>query len=85
MLARRAPIHYIHQPMKPNNHWLPFAVLAVALVIWASVFAAGAYLELGADSPRHDFRKPLIILGTMAIVLSLWGFALWNRARKRSK
>ena len=37
--------------MKPNNHWLPFAVLAVALVIWASVFAAGAYLEIGVDTP----------------------------------
>ena len=59
--------------------WLPFAVLAAALVIWASLFALGAYLEWGADQPRRDLRKPLIILATMAAFLSLWGLALWLR------
>jgi hypothetical protein len=62
--------------------WLPLGLLAVALLIWAAFFALGAYLQIGADQPRHDLRKPLIIMGTMAIFLSLWGLALWNRARR---
>jgi hypothetical protein len=62
--------------------WLPLGVLAVALLLWAGMFATGAYLQLGADAPRHDFRKPLIIMGSMAVFLSLWGLALWARARR---
>ncbi len=62
--------------------WLPLGVLAVALLLWAGMFAAGAYLELGADAPHHDLRKPLIIMASMAVFLSLWGLALWLRARR---
>jgi membrane protein DedA with SNARE-associated domain len=69
----------------PRRPWLPFAVLAVALVIWAGLFALGAYLEWGADRPRHDVRKPLIILAAMAAFLGLWGLALWRHARKVRK
>jgi len=60
--------------------WLPLALLAGALVIWAGLFAAGAYLELGAGRPRHDLRKPLIILGCMAGFLIFWAIALWRRS-----
>jgi membrane protein DedA with SNARE-associated domain len=67
----------------PRNRWLPFAVLAAALVVWAALFALGAYLEWGADQPRHDLRKPLIILATMAAFLGVWGTALWLRAWKK--
>ena len=35
-----------------RKRWLPFAILAAALVVWAGVFALGAYLEPGADQPR---------------------------------
>jgi hypothetical protein len=62
--------------------WLPLAVLAAALLLWAGLFAAGAYLEMGVDRPRHDLRKPLIIMGAMATFLSLWGLALWSRSRR---
>jgi hypothetical protein len=62
--------------------WLPLGLLAAALLVWAGFFALGAYLQIGADQPRHDLRKPLIIMGSMAIFLSLWGMALWIRARK---
>ena len=62
--------------------WLPFGLLAVALLVWASFFALGAYLQIGADLPRHDLRKPLIIVGAMAAFLSLWGLALWMRSRR---
>ncbi len=63
--------------------WLPIALLAFALVLWAGLFATGAYLNLGADRPRHDLRKPLIILGCMAGFLTFWGAALWLRARRQ--
>jgi phosphatidylglycerophosphate synthase len=62
--------------------WLPLGLLAAALLIWAAFFALGAYLQIGADQPRHDWRKPLIIFGMMAIFLLLWGLALWVRDRR---
>ena len=46
------------------------------------LLALGAYLEWGADRPRHDLRKPLIILGCMAAFLAFWGVALWRRSRR---
>jgi membrane protein DedA with SNARE-associated domain len=66
-----------------RKKWLPLAVLAVALVVWAGLFALGAYLELGADQPKHDLRKPLVILGSMAAFLAVWGVALWRRAHRK--
>lgn len=65
-----------------SKKWLPLALLAVALVIWAGIFALGAYLQVSADLPRHDLRKPLIIMATMAAFLSFWGLALWLRSRR---
>jgi membrane protein DedA with SNARE-associated domain len=62
--------------------WLPLALIAAALLIWAAFFALGSYLQIGADHPRHDLRKPLIIMATMAIFLALWGLALWLRERR---
>jgi membrane protein DedA with SNARE-associated domain len=63
--------------------WLPLALLGLALVIWAGLFAAGAYFEPSADQPRHDVRKPLIVLATMATFLALWAIALWLRNRRK--
>jgi hypothetical protein len=71
--------------IETRKKWLPLAILAAALVVWAGLFAAGAYLQPGADNPRHDLRKPLIILGTMAAFLALWGLALLIRSRHRQK
>jgi membrane protein DedA with SNARE-associated domain len=65
-----------------RKKWLPFAILAVALCVWAALFALGAYLEPSADEPRHDWRKPLIVLGCMAGFLAFWGIALWRRSRR---
>lgn len=67
---------------QPRKMWLPFAVLAAALVVWAGLFALGAYLEWGADQPRQDLRKPLIVMGTMAAFLAIWGAALWGRSHR---
>ncbi len=65
-----------------RKKWLPLGVLAVVLLIWAGLFALGAYLQIGADEPKHDLRKPLIIMSSMTIFLLLWGLALWARARR---
>ena len=70
---------------KPRKTWLPFAVLAAALFVWAGLFALGAYLEWGADRPRHDLRKPVIILATMTAFLAFWGLALGLRAWRGRK
>ena len=71
--------------MKTNKAWLQLAALAVALVLWAGLFAAGTYLEVGVDHPRHDIRKPLIIFGGMVVFLGFWGVALWLRSRRGPK
>jgi hypothetical protein len=68
-----------------RKKWLPLAILAAALVIWAGLFAVGAYLQPGDDNPQRDLRKPLIILGTMAAFLGVWGVALLVRSRQRRK
>jgi hypothetical protein len=68
---------------KPPKSWFAFAVLAGALLLWAALFALGAYLQIGADQPRHDVRKPLIILTVMAVFVSSWGLALWLRTSCR--
>jgi hypothetical protein len=65
-----------------KNKWLPLAILAAALVAWTILLALGAFLELGADQPRRDYRKPLYVLGSMAVFLSVWGLALWLRTRR---
>ena len=68
-------------PAKPWFRWPCWP----ALVVWAGLFAAGAYLEMSTDQPRHDYRKPLIIMGSMAAFLTFWGLALWLRSRRGSR
>jgi len=67
----------------PSKNWLAFGLIAGSLTVWAGMFALGAYLEWGADKPRHDYRKPLIIMATMATFLAVWGLALWLRSRRK--
>jgi membrane protein DedA with SNARE-associated domain len=69
-------------PSSQEKSLLPIAMLVAALLIWAGLFALGAYLELGADQPRHDVRKPLIIMATMAAFLTLWGITVWVQSRR---
>jgi hypothetical protein len=73
--------------MTPDSRkkWLPLAILAAALVIWAGLFALGAYLEPSADHPQRDPRKPIIILGAMALFLAVWGVAFWIRFIRRQQ
>jgi hypothetical protein len=72
--------------LSQRKKWLPLALLAAALVVWAALLALGAFLELGADQPRHDLRKPMLVGGAMAAFLTMWGLALWmQRRRKREK
>jgi hypothetical protein len=55
---------------------LPLAILVTALVAWTAMLALGAYLQLGGDQPRHDLRKPLVILASIGIFLAVWGIAV---------
>ena len=66
-----------------HKPWLPLAIIAGALVVWAGLLALGAYLDWGADQPRHDARKAWVVLGSMAGFLAVWGLALWLRSRRR--
>jgi len=66
-----------------STPWLPLAILALALMIWGSLLALGAYLQVSADEPLRDARKAWVVLGCTASFLAFWGAALWFRARKR--
>ena len=68
-----------------SKKWLPLTILAAALIVWTGLLALGAYLEWGAAQPRHDLRKPLIIVGCMAAFLAFWGIALWRRGRRQPR
>jgi hypothetical protein len=72
--------------MNPNQrkNWLPLGILAAALIVWSGWLALGSYLQLGADQPQHDIRRPLIVMGSMAVFLGVWGLALWLRSRRQS-
>jgi membrane protein DedA with SNARE-associated domain len=67
---------------EPRQIWLPLAILGVALVLWAGMLALGAFLQMGADQPHHDWRRALIVVGCMAGFLGVWGLALWKRSRR---
>jgi hypothetical protein len=67
---------------EPRKIWLPMAILAAALVLWAGMLALGAFLQLGSDQPQHDWRRALIVGGCMAGFLGVWGLALWLRFRR---
>ena len=69
-------------PQDAKKKWLPLAILAAALVIWTGLLALGAYLEWGADQPRRDIRKPLVMLASLTAFLAVWGIALWLRSRR---
>jgi hypothetical protein len=69
-------------PQDTKKKWLPLAILAAALVIWTGLLALGAYLEWGADLPRRDIRKPLVMLASLTAFLAVWGIALWLRSRR---
>jgi hypothetical protein len=68
-----------------RKNWLPIAILAAALVVWAGLLALGTFFELGADRPERDYRKPIFVLGAMAVFLTVWGLALWARGRRESR
>ena len=66
-----------------RRNWLPLAVIAVALVAWGLFIALGVYLEPSADQPKHDPRKPLIVVACVAAFLLFWGLALAFRSRRQ--
>ena len=64
----------------------PIALIAVGLLVWGSLFALGAYLDLGSqrldDNSGRDWMKGLIVLGCTLAFLAFWGLLLWNRSRR---
>jgi hypothetical protein len=64
------------------SRWM-IAGLVVALLVWAGLLALGAFLQLGADHPRRELAKPLVLFGSMCVFLALWGWGLWLRSRRK--
>ena len=69
------------------NQWLPLVILAAALVIWAGLFALGAYLELERRPAATRLPQAAGRFGhDGGVSLALWGLVLWKRAgRSRRK
>lgn len=68
-----------HEPATPTRK-LPLWGLMIALIIWTTVLAAGSFLY----GYREDFRKPLIVIGTMSLFLFVWLALLWFKSRRAS-
>ncbi|HEY4233309.1 MAG TPA: hypothetical protein VGM76_07770 [Lacipirellulaceae bacterium] len=67
---------------QPSRTWLPLTILGVALILWAGMLAIGAFLQMGADQPHHDWRRAAIVGGCMLGFLCIWSLALWGRSRR---
>lgn len=57
----------------------PVRILFGLLILWSLLLSAGSLLF--ADSV--DWRKPLIVLGTMGFFLGTWWLAIQSRRRNR--
>ncbi|MEM9941005.1 MAG: hypothetical protein AAF939_05410 [Planctomycetota bacterium] len=71
---------------KPTNPGRWMVVLFSVLIGWALLIAFGSlWRPEGAEvGGRTDFRKPLFVIGTMALFLTVWLFALKSRNRNRN-
>ncbi len=61
------------------THKTPVRILFGLLILWSLLLSAGSLLF--ADSV--DWRKPLIVLGTMGFFLGTWWLAIQSRRRNR--
>lgn len=68
-----------------HKSWLPLLIILTAVAAWGIFLAVGVYLEIGADHPRHDLRKALIVLATVGGFLVFWGVALAVRSRRQGR
>jgi hypothetical protein len=71
--------HTSQEPPEPEamqRRWMiPYIV--VGIIVWGSLLALGTFIYGG-----YDYRKPLIVLGCVALFIALWGVMIWlNWAR----
>ncbi len=57
----------------------PVRVLFGLLILWSLLLSAGSLLFANSV----DWRKPLIVLGTMGFFLGTWWLAIQSRRRNR--
>lgn len=67
---------------KPNQTWLPVAMIAGALLGWMGLLAFGAYSAPVGQDESGDFRKLWVVAATTGGFLMLWGMVLLVRHRK---
>jgi hypothetical protein len=65
-----------------RKRWLPLILISLALVVWASLLALGAALQLGGEQRSASAIKSVAILGGMCVFLAAWAVALWFRSRR---
>lgn len=69
-----------------NKIWLPVILIAVAILAWMSILAAGAYWAPNGDGEGGDIRKIGVVAGTTGLFFLLWGFVLYRvQAKLRRK
>ena len=56
----------------PNSSKKPTLIVIAVLLLWAVLLAIGATVK----SDTLDFRKPLVVLGTIGTFAGIWLFAL---------
>lgn len=61
-----------------NKIWLPVILIAVAILAWMSILAAGAYWAPNGNGEGGDIRKLWVVVGTTGLFFLLWGFVLYR-------
>lgn len=54
-------------------------ILFGGLIVWTAVIAVGTFWT----DTSTDFRRSLIVVGTMGTFLGVWAIALWQRKNRR--
>ena len=62
---------------------MAICVATISYLAFGASLALGAFLQLGADHPRRELAKPLVLFGSMCVFLALWGWGLWLRSRRK--
>ena len=67
---------------EPTNRRLLMWLVFGGLVAWGALLGLGAYLGLDPETPDLDYRRALVVAGTIGGVILFWLAALLWRGKK---
>lgn len=67
---------------EPTNRRLLMWLVFGGLVAWGALLGLGAYLGLDPETPDLDYRRALVVAGTIGGFILFWLAALLWRGKK---